>query len=305
MTLNEIIEYVGQQATTLLLPGYKAVFKEKLDPYFKQISAFRKKLAPHIVELKKEIDKYYKEDVKSELLNMDKQPAGEYIKCSNEVVRPPYFDIYCPQTEWGHIWGWMPENAYRNEPLRQLLSYANYWGKPEEKNMTLFQFAIVAIIHDALRLENGCKLIYFGSGDDFADRVASKFMHKLSENTNSKVLNRLKNAVDSVMIELENCVKPGGKAGDEKHSTNNDTGWVFKTGQVLYNDVDLDVAGFRLDILKRLVEAEGGVITHNALKGITERYKHYIGELRGSLAKNNIPYEIKTVTGEGYKLTAY
>lgn len=99
--------------------------------------------------------------------------------------------------------------------------------------------------------------------------------------------------------------RQGGKAGDEKPSTNNDTGWVFKTGQVLYNNVDLDIAGFRLDILKRLVDADGGVITHNELRGITERYKHYIGELRNILAKKNIPCTIKTVSGEGYKLTAY
>ena len=220
MTLDKILECVEIEAETLLQPQTKAVFKKILDPYFEEVSAFKKNLDVYVLELKKEIGKHLKKNTKNKFLDMYNSPGQDYIKCSNHTpsIDAPYLDVYYPETEHGHIWGWIPQKAYKNEPLKLLLSYAN-WPEPEKQNLTMFQFAIVAILHDAPILENGCNLIYFGSGDDLADRAASEFMEVLYGDKNRKVktpfarkqikrvIDRLKNAFDTVKIKLADNVE--------------------------------------------------------------------------------------------------
>lgn len=223
MTFDEILECVGIEAETFLQLQSKAVFKKTIEPYFEEVSAFKKNLDVYIFELKKEIDKYLKDNPKSKFLDMYNRPAKNYIKCSNHIpsIDAPYLDVYYPETEHGHIWGWIPRKAYKNDPLPRLLSFAG-WGEIEEQNLTLFQFAIVAILHDVpnrkLRRQDlrktGCNLIYFGSGDDLADRAALEFMGVVvsDENRTMKtphargqgkmVIDRLKNAFDTVKIKL-------------------------------------------------------------------------------------------------------
>jgi hypothetical protein len=77
----------------------------------------------------------------------------------------------------------------------------------------MLQFATVAILYDVPNIENGCNLIYFGSGDDLADRVASRFMGVIKNDEytvitpcgreqHKRVIARLKNAFDTVKIKL-------------------------------------------------------------------------------------------------------
>ena len=213
MTLDEIRHHIEIEAEMFIKPQSKAVFKKTIEPYFQEVSAFKKNLDVYVLELKKAIDKYLEKNTKSKFLDMDNSPGKDYIKCSNHTPTPPYLDVYYPEREYGHIWGWIPQKAYKNDPLGQLLSYAN-WPEPEKQNLTMFQFAMVAILHDAPNIENGCNLIYFGSGDDLADRVALEFMNVIVNDENreiktpfaraqgKRVIYRLKNAFDTVKIKL-------------------------------------------------------------------------------------------------------
>lgn len=229
MTLDEIRHHIEIEAETFIKPQSKAVFKKTIEPYFQEVSAFKKNLDVYVLELKKAIDKYHKKNTKSKLLDMYNRPGKDYIKCSNSTppIDTPYLDVYYPEREYGHIWGWIPQKAYKNDPLKRLLSYAS-WGKPEGQDLTMFQFAIVAILHDAPNIENGCNLIYFGSGNDLADRAALVFMKVIGSDENrriktpfaraqgKRVINRLKNAFDTVKIKLgdnENniAIRPAGK----------------------------------------------------------------------------------------------
>ena len=275
MTLDEIIKYVGQQATTLLLPENKAIFKEKLDPYFKRVTDFKKGLDEHVQRLKALIDKG---KIDSKLINMgqdvdapirvkvnsknnglvrflkdgekltekekkcgikaaivigEENPIEKvmlsegYIRCSNLefTTTPSYFDVYYPFSKYGHIWGWIPKDTYQDNPLDQLLIKAT--GAPQDNDkLLLFQFAIVAILYDAVRLNDGCSLIYFGNGNELADRTALAFMQTLKiytrdytgyqSDTTKRIINRLKNAVDTILIELENHRKQNDNTGESE-----------------------------------------------------------------------------------------
>jgi hypothetical protein len=81
------------------------------------------------------------------------------------------------------------------------------------------------------------------------------------------------------------------------------TGLQFLTGQILYNQIDLNIsAGNNYNILKKMFENINRVVTKTELEGISPRFPHCVGELRVTLKTLRLPYEIKTVAGEGYKL---
>ena len=230
MTLDEIRHLIEIEAETFITPQSKAVFKKIIEPYFQEVSAFKKKLDVYVLELKKEIDKHLKKNTNNKFLNMYKSPGKDYIECSNHIPTPdaPYLHVYYPDSEYGHIWGWIPQKAYKNDPLPRLLSYAN-WPEPEKQNLTMFQFAVVAILHDAPNIGNGCNLIYFGNGDDLADRVALEFMNVIVNDKNTvitphgraqhkRVIARLKNAFEMVKINLCAAQKPAETEPGKSHS---------------------------------------------------------------------------------------
>jgi len=232
MAVNEIIETVSGKSEILLKPENKAIFKEQLDPYFERVTDFKNSLDKHVQKLRNLTgkDKYEKSQgkTKHKLIDMDKEPGKDYIQCSNISIyttTPNYFDVYYPSSKYGDILGWIPKNAYQDNPLDQLLIKAT--GAPQDdNNLSLFQFAIVAILYDAPRLNDGCSLIYFGRGNELADRAALTFIqtleiftrdyHGYKSNTTKRIINRLQNAIDTIFIELKNHRTQSGKAGDSE-----------------------------------------------------------------------------------------
>ena len=82
-------------------------------------------------------------------------------------------------------------------------------------------------------------------------------------------------------------------------------GWHIENGQVFYDGTDLQFpTGQIQEVLKKLVDSEGKTVLYEEFEKITtqEKYRHYIADIRKRLKGTDIPYEIKTVTYEGYKL---
>jgi len=82
-------------------------------------------------------------------------------------------------------------------------------------------------------------------------------------------------------------------------------GWHIKNGQVFYNGKDLQFPSGQIqEVLKILVDSEGKTVTYSEFDKITtlDKYRHYISDIRKRLENSHIPYEIKTLTNEGYKL---
>jgi len=81
--------------------------------------------------------------------------------------------------------------------------------------------------------------------------------------------------------------------------------WHIENGQVFYDGTDLQFPSGQIqEVLKKLVDSEGKTVLYKELNDIAsqEKYRHYIGDIRKRLKDKDIPYEIKTVTYEGYKL---
>jgi hypothetical protein len=81
-------------------------------------------------------------------------------------------------------------------------------------------------------------------------------------------------------------------------------GWKIENGQVFYNGIDLQFpSGHIQDVLQKLVESDGKTVLNDELEEVaTGKHRHHISKIRKCLKSKNVPYEIKTVTYEGYKL---
>ena len=269
--ISDVIKDIGNKAEAFL--GKQDVFKKKLDPIFDEIREFEQKILEHIegmpktnrelerkkliatmsdkdradpqkqVELKealKKINRKYQREKIPELLTWSEKPPKEgYIWVSNHCggVHAPHFLTYYPEEKYGNFVGWIPESLFKNEPISTLSSLA--WGNPQPQNIDLlaYQYAIIAILHDAPRIGQSCQTLYFDlSGEDVASRVAFEFVrlarfcanerHISLSNVKTTIITRFYNALKSVELDL-------GKVADmgQEDSKSNMSGMTWQEAQ--------------------------------------------------------------------------
>jgi len=82
-------------------------------------------------------------------------------------------------------------------------------------------------------------------------------------------------------------------------------GWHIENGQVFYDGKDLQFPSGQIqEVLQKLVESEGKTVRYVELERITtlEKIRHYKSNIVKLINSHNLPFEIKTLTSEGYVL---
>ncbi len=204
--INEIIEQIGQKAESFLTK--KDLFKTKIDPIFDEIREFEKKILKHVEAMPEKICTWPWPNIS---VGRAKELLNDYIWCSNILSGTTHFDIYYPLAKYGHFVNWIPKRLLENDPVSTLFRLA--WGCEQPQNIDLlaYQYAIVAMIHDELRIGQSCQTLYFdSSGDDVASRTAFEFVRlaRLCANdpisrVTTTIITRLYNAHKSVELDLD------------------------------------------------------------------------------------------------------